>query len=113
MPSSMKLNGSEQYPGEARCLVERSKAGISKQVGHIAADDPQSARRITVVPQEVGAALGELATVHPGRVNGAYDKSARGLPYIIAYALTDGDQAVSSLRVIPTVRDWQDDRWPD
>ncbi|MFZ5793543.1 MAG: hypothetical protein ACOY4B_03635 [Pseudomonadota bacterium] len=37
----------------------------------------------------------------------------RGLPYIIAYALTDDERAVTILRVIHSARAWPSDRLPD
>ncbi len=92
---------------------DAAKADIRAQVEYIAEDDPQAARRIVAKVQETGAKLGDFATGHPGRVSGAYEKLVRGLPYIIAYTLTDGDRTVSILRVIHTARDWPDDSWPD
>lgn len=91
---------------------DAASADFRAQIEHIAADDPQAARRMAVVLHEVGLALGAFATGHPGRVAGTYEKSIGGRPYILAYALTDGDTAVSILRVIHTARDWRDDSWP-
>jgi toxin ParE1/3/4 len=89
-----------------------ARADIRAQINHIADDDPQAARRVAIVLEEAGAALGTFATGRPGRVAGMYEKSVRRLPYIIAYALTDADQTVSILRVIHTARDWPEDGWP-
>ena len=91
---------------------DAAKADIRAQIEYIAADDPQTARRVALALGETGAALGEFATGHPGRVAGTYEKSVRRLPYIIAYALTDNDRTVSILRVIHTARDWREDAWP-
>lgn len=91
---------------------DAARADIRAQVEYIATEDPQAARRIVVALQDVGAELGAFATGHPGRVAGTYEKSVRGLPYIIAYALTRGDQAVSILRVIHTSRNWTNETWP-
>ncbi|WP_157218173.1 type II toxin-antitoxin system RelE/ParE family toxin [Flavisphingomonas formosensis] len=96
--------------------VEWSNAArhdIRTQVEYIAAEDPQAARRIVAIVNHVGESLGTFATGHPGRVAGTYEKSVRGLPYVIAYALTDDDAAGSILRVIHTSRDWGEDDWPD
>lgn len=82
------------------------------QVRHIAADDPAAAQRVATAIRKTGTALGDFATGHPGRVPGTYEKSVRGLPYILAYMLTDADQAVAILRVIHTAREWSHDRWP-
>ena len=80
---------------------------------HIAADDPDAAERVSGAIDTAADNLADFATGHPGRVSGAYEKSVRRLPYIIAYALTDGDTAVSILRIIHPARDWRDDSWPD
>jgi plasmid stabilization system protein ParE len=80
---------------------------------HIAAADPDAAERVVDSIEATGNALGAFAMGHPGRVAGTYEKSVQGLPYIIAYALTDGDSTVSVLRVIHTARDWQDESWPE
>lgn len=62
--------------------------------------------------QKTGDDLGVFATGHPGRVTGTYEKSVRGVPYILAYAFFEGDEAIAILRVIHTARDWQADSWP-
>jgi hypothetical protein len=35
------------------------------------------------------------------------------LPYIIAYALTDGGDTVSILHVIHSARNWRPNEWPE
>lgn len=91
---------------------DAARADIRAQVEYIATEDPQAARRIVVALQDVGAALGAFATGHPARVAGTYEKSVRGMPYIIAYALTNGDKTVSILRVIHTSLNWTEEAWP-
>lgn len=86
---------------------------LLEQIRHIATDDPDAADRVAKHIRGTGAALSNFATGHPGRVSGTYEKSVPRLPYIIAYALTDGDRAVSILRVIHTARDWHDEEWPE
>ena len=88
-------------------------ADLLVKIEHIAEDDPEAAKRVADAIRATGTALGEFATGHQGRVTGTYEKSVRRLPYIIAYALTDDDKAVSILRVIHTARDWQDESWPE
>jgi toxin ParE1/3/4 len=83
------------------------------QIEYIAADDPSAAERVASSIRNTGNDLADFATGHPGRVAGTYEKSVRGLPYIIAYALTAGDNIVSILRIIHTARDWRDDEWPE
>ena len=85
---------------------------LLKQITHIATDSPDAAERVAVRIREVGTALGDFATGHPGRVSGTYEKAVVRLPYIIAYALTNDDSTVSILRVIHSARDWQAEGWP-
>lgn len=80
---------------------------------HIAADDPDAAERVVRAIRGTGEQLGDFATGHPGRVKGTYEKSASGLPFIIAYALADNDRSVAILRIIHTARDWPKGHWPD
>lgn len=93
--------------------ADSALADLLHQIRHIAADDPDAAQRVARRIRETGAALGAFATGHPGRVRGTYEKTVAGLPYIIAYALTDGDRAVSILRPIHTARDWREEDWPE
>jgi toxin ParE1/3/4 len=88
-------------------------ADLQSQILHITADNPEGAERVAKAIRATGDALGDFATGHPGRVSGTYEKSVRRLPYIITYAITDDDTAVSILRVIHTARDWRDEDWPD
>lgn len=88
-------------------------ANLLDQIAHIAADDPDAAGRVARHIRETGAALGDFATGRPGRVPGTYEKTVVGLPYILAYALTDADRAVVILRLIHTARDWRAGDWPD
>jgi plasmid stabilization system protein ParE len=87
-------------------------ADLLDQIAHIAADNPDAAARVAARIRQAGTALGDFATGHPGRIVGTYEKSVTRLPYVIAYALTDGGRAVSILRVIHMARDWRDDDWP-
>ncbi|WOE74558.1 type II toxin-antitoxin system RelE/ParE family toxin [Alterisphingorhabdus coralli] len=88
-------------------------ADMRDQLHYIAAEDPEAAQRVVSALRETGNALAEFATGHPGRVAGTYEKSVRGLPYIIAYALSDDDRTLSILRVIHSARDWQPEDWPE
>jgi plasmid stabilization system protein ParE len=45
-------------------------------------------------------------------VSGTYEKSIARLPYILAYALSEDDTALTIVRVIHTSRDWLPDNWP-
>jgi plasmid stabilization system protein ParE len=77
---------------------------------YIANDNPDAAERVVDAIEDAGNRLGEFATGRPGRVTGTYEKVVTGLPYIIAYALTD--EAVVIVRVIHTARDWLEEEWP-
>ncbi|MEM1132854.1 MAG: type II toxin-antitoxin system RelE/ParE family toxin [Pseudomonadota bacterium] len=83
------------------------------QLHYIAVEDPDAAGRVVSALREAGNALADFATGHPGRVAGTYEKSVRGLPYIIAYAISDDDSSLSILRVIHSARDWQPYGWPE
>ena len=93
--------------------ADSALADLLHQIKHIAADNPDAAERVASRIRETGAALGVFATGHPGRVPGTYEKSVVGLPYILAYALTDDDRAISVLRVIHAARDWREADWPE
>ena len=82
-------------------------------VRHIATDDPDAAQRAVAAIQQTGNALADFATGHPGRMAGTYEKSVARLPYIIAYALDDGEAGLTILRVIHTSRNWEADEWPE
>ncbi len=93
--------------------AESALHDLLDQITYIAGDDPDAADRVAQAIKATGAALGDFATGHPGPVSGTYEKTVRGLPYVIAYAIgTDGGQ-INVLRVIHTARDWQGGRWPD
>lgn len=87
---------------------------LKEQVAYIAAENPRAARRVADALHAAAQALSEMPTGRPGRVNGTYEKSIRGLPYIIAYAITQatGREAVAILRVVHTAQDWPDESWP-
>ena len=56
-----------------------------------------------------------MPTGRAGRVTGIYEKPVTGLPYILAYAISqaNGEKAVVIVRVIHTARDWSAEKWPD
>lgn len=88
---------------------------IKSQIAYVAAENPGAARRVADRIREPAAALGELPTGRPGRVRGIYEKVVTGLPYVIAYAITNqaGREGLSILRVVHSARDWPDGAWPE
>jgi toxin ParE1/3/4 len=84
---------------------------IKAQVAHIAADNPDAARRVATAMRAAGTALATIPTGRPGRVAGTYEKSVSSLSYIIAYMLPGAD-TVAILRIIHTSRDWPTGQWP-
>jgi len=72
---------------------------LNSAIAYIAADNPTAALKVLDRIEATGEALGRVATGRRGRVAGTYEKSVRGLPYIIAYAiqpLPSGASASSS-----------------
>ena len=94
----------------SRAALEDMKA----QVAFIARENPAAARRVAERIRATGNALQDFATGHAGRVAGTYEKSVRGLPYIIAYdiELMNGVAAIMVLHVIHAARDWREGEWP-
>lgn len=92
---------------------EAALADVEAQLVRIAGDDPAAARKVALRLRETGNALGAFATGHPGRVSATYEKSVRGLPYVVVYALTHDDSTVSILRVIHTSRQWGSAGFPE
>ena len=88
---------------------------LAEQIAYIAAQNPAAARRAADAIDATALALGEMPTGRPGRVTGTYEKSLTGLPYILAYAITQTGSAeeIAIVRVIHTSRDWAAEEWPD
>ncbi|KAA0909474.1 type II toxin-antitoxin system RelE/ParE family toxin [Aquicoccus porphyridii] len=88
---------------------------LADQVAYIAAENPSAAHRVADAIDKTALALGDMPTGRPGRVTGTYEKSVTGLPYILAYAITQGggEETVAIVRVIHTARDWPAEKWPD
>jgi toxin ParE1/3/4 len=84
-------------------------------VTYIAADNPAAAGKVLDRIELTAQRLGRLAIGRSGRVEGTYEKSVVGLPYIIAYAIRSlprGMEQVVILRVIHTARNWPKGEWP-
>ena len=72
---------------------------------YISAEDPSAARRVYA---SILSAVGRLAEFpgigRPGRVDGTRELVIRGTPYVVAYAVVEGD--VMILAVMHGARDW-------
>ena len=90
-------------------------ADLAEQVAYIATDNPSAARRVADALDRTALALGDMPIGRPGRVTGTYEKSVTGLPYVVAYAITQtgGAEKIAIVRVIHTSRDWSAEKWPD
>ena len=88
---------------------------LAAQVAYIAAENPSAAHRVADAIDKTALALGEMPIGRSGRVTGTYEKSVTGLPYILAYSITQagGEETVAIVRVIHTARDWSAEKWPD
>ncbi|MGE4417400.1 MAG: type II toxin-antitoxin system RelE/ParE family toxin [Marinobacterium sp.] len=88
---------------------------LADQVAYIAAENPSAAHRVADAIDKTALALGDMPIGRPGRVTGTYEKSVTGLPYILAYAITQAgdEETVAIVRVIHTARDWSAEKWPD
>lgn len=88
---------------------------LKAQIAHIAAENPQAAKRTANRVLDTAASLGRIPTGRPGRVPDTYEKSVSRLPYVIAYAIVSGatEESVAILRVIRTARNWRKGEWPE
>ena len=93
-----------------------ARAEFEGLLDHVHGRNPQGARTIL---RTVGAAVSlsaERPHGRPGRVAGTYEKTASGLPYVVAYELDDtvaDDPALAVLRIIHTARESLSGQWPE
>ncbi len=94
----------------SRAALDDLKGAVS----YIARENPEAARKVAAAIREVGKKLGEHCTGRKGRVDGTFEKSVAGLPYVLAYAIETaaGGERIVILHVIHTSRDWPTGRWP-
>ena len=87
---------------------------LKAQIDFITRENPSAARRVAERIRATGNGLEDFATGHAGRVAETYEKSVRGLPYIIAYAIDreDDGEAIAVLHVIHGARNWHEGEWP-
>lgn len=87
---------------------------LGETLDYLALHDEDRALSIIEQLREAGDKLGEIASGHPGRVAGTFEKSLPRLRYILVF---DVDRRSSSgplhiLRVIHTARNWRKGEWP-
>lgn len=88
---------------------------FSSVVDYIARDNPVAADGVADRLEAAVWALAELPVGRKGRVAGTYEKVMSGLPYIIAYALSDDaaeGETLTVLHIIHGARDWPEGSWP-
>jgi toxin ParE1/3/4 len=87
---------------------------LKRAASYIARDNPQAARKVAAAIREAGCKLGIRSTGRKGRVEGTFEKSVAGLPYILAYAIeaVAEDERIVILHVIHTARNWIPGSWP-
>jgi plasmid stabilization system protein ParE len=88
---------------------------LDSTIAYIAADSRAAALKVLDRIEATAENLGKIATGRKGRVAGTYEKSVRGIPYIIAYAvqpLSNDRERIVILRVIHGARNWPAGEWP-
>ena len=84
-------------------------------IAYIATDDVAAAEKVAERIDHVIENLAFMPTGRRGRVAGTYEMVVAGLPYIVAYSLSEelsGAETLTVLRIIHGARDWPDSRWP-
>lgn len=85
-------------------------------IEYIAADNVDAALNVAQRIDDTIEKLAFMPTGRQGRVAGTYDKVVSGIPYIIAYSLSEersGSEMLTVLRVIHGARGWPEDKWPE
>jgi len=83
--------------------LAKALAGLEAELGHIAAEDADAARRIAIVVRERTESLAQFPeSGRPGRVAGTRELVLAGLPFIIPYRVRG--EEVQVLRFFHTSR---------
>lgn len=78
---------------------------LDAHLAWIARDRPETARRVAVRLRQAVARLAEQPRLgRPGRVAGTRELVLRGLPYLVAYRVVEGQ--VEILRVLHGAQSW-------
>jgi toxin ParE1/3/4 len=95
--------------------AETARADYRRALARIRAENPAAARRVSGVVQQAIEMVARRNIGRRGRVEGTFEKSVVGLPYVIAYALeaeSEGTERLVILRIIHASRDWPAGEWP-
>lgn len=95
--------------------AESALSDFCEVIEYIAADNIDAAAKIAERIDHAIESLAFMPTGRKGRVAGTYEKVVSGVPYIIAYALSEelsGAETLTVLRIIHGARQWSEDQWP-
>ena len=83
-------------------------------ISYIARNNPTAAESVALQIHKTLELLTKIPSGRQGRVQGTYEKTVSGLPYIIAYSIEDalGGEIFVVLRIIHGARNWPDGEWP-
>jgi len=85
--------------------TRRALDNLDAAVEHIAADNPEAAKRVArTIWDLVRLLAGQPRMGRPGRVPGTRELVISGLPFIVPYVVGDGEVAI--LRVMHTSMKW-------
>jgi plasmid stabilization system protein ParE len=94
---------------------ESALSDFCEVLEYIAADDVRAAEQVAERIEQAIETLVFMPTGRKGRVGGTYEKVVTGLPYIVAYALSEersGEERLTVLRIIHGARHWPSGEWP-
>jgi toxin ParE1/3/4 len=89
-----------------------ARRDFKNQIGYIAQDSAENARRVAQRIKSAIALLAEHPIGRAGRVPNTYEKSVLHSSLIIAYSL-EGRETLAILRIIHTARDWSEGKFPE
>lgn len=96
---------------------ERAAKAVEFIVLTIAKDNRAAAVRVADRLYETAQKLGERSLGRAGRVDGTYEKTVVGLPYVLCYTIAQGSDGIEEqiiiLHVIHTARHWSKDKMPN
>lgn len=95
----------------------RAAKAVEAVVVEVAKDNRVAAERVAERLYETAQKLGERSLGRAGRVEGTYEKTVVGLPYVLCYTIALGqggiEEQIIILHVIHTARHWPKDKLPN